>query len=223
MQIIDSLHSVFDKKSDACNCTNDTWIVHEDNEVSFKKITFHCDGACFGVVHNEFYKDIKNITEKRSTFLKDCDCDGISFCDDGGVLQLLFVDLKSSFSEQNITKAFKQDFFSLLKIHMMLSLCEGYKLGSLLIRFFAACPPCASMDDEAIILDRIYLSEELDKERFENKYLMAYFKKDVFSCKMKDISFVKDKHLNEDLLDATIQFQIVTAENYGDRECVMEL
>lgn len=223
MQIIDSLHSVFDKKSNACVCTNGTWAVYEEKEVAFKKVTFHCEGACFGVLNNEFYKAIKETTENRSSFLKDSDCDGISFFDDRSSLQLLLVDLKSSFSEQNISKAFKQDFFSLLKIHMMLSLCEGYSLDSLLIRFFAVCPPCASLDDKAIILDRIYLGEESDKERFENKYLMAYFKKGVFSCKMKDIPFVKDKHLNEDLLDATIQFQIVTAENYEDRECVMEL
>lgn len=223
MQIIDSLHSIFDKKIDACNCTHNTWEVHEDNETSFKKMTFYCDGACFGVIHNEFYKDIKSVTEKRSSFLKDFDCDGIAFYGNGDILQLLFVDLKSSFSEQNITKAFRQDFYSLLKMHMLLSLCEGYRLSSIAIRFFAACPPCKSRDDETRIKDIIFLTEELGEKRFENKYLMGYFKKEGFSCQLKDIPFVKDKHLNEELMEATIQFQIYTPDNVNDREGLMEL
>ena len=67
------------------------------------------------------------------------------------------------------------------------------------------------------------MSNEIDRCRFENKCLMSYFKKEVFSCKIKDIPFVKDIRFNESIMEATIHFQIVTAENYEDRECVMEL
>ncbi|WP_270546534.1 hypothetical protein [Butyricimonas paravirosa] len=226
MLIIDSLHSVFDRKTGACRCGDSNWeVIEDDAGASFIRLTFHKEGGSFGVIANDFYKSLSAVTNDRSSFLLDKDCDGVSFYEDGDVDKLLFVDLKSSFSESSIDKAYKQNFFTFLKLHMMLSLCEGYKLESLKIEFFAACPPCKTQDEFDSIKDNILMAEETGDDRFINKCLKSYFydANNVYSCKVGKIPYVKGKKLHENILSTDVTFRIFTPEHLRDSEGILEL
>lgn len=224
MLIIDSIHSIFDKKQSSCFCSNNIWEINEPSKTAIiKKVIFKKDDTSFGVINNDFYKSIDQITTTRSSVLKDKDCDGISFIDGGDKTHILLVDLKSCFSGSDISTAFEQDFFSFLKIHMMLSMCSGYILKSLNVSFYVACPKCKNTDEEDQIKDNILMSEEAGENNFTNKCMYSYFFKKKCLCKLKDIPYIKGRLLHDDLLSIDIDFNIITPEKYGVEECVVNL
>jgi hypothetical protein len=224
MEIIDSLQSVFDKKIAEFFCVKDDWEIVETNpKASFIKLTFHKANATFGIIVDSFYKGFGTISS-RSKYLLDSNCDGVSFCEDEDTTRLILVDMKSSFNETNIEGAYRQDFFTFLKMHMILNFCEGYQLNSLMIDFYAACPPCESKNEEADILDNILQTEEAGENRFINNCIKSYlYGYNNYSCQIKELPYVKDKKLHSDILSTTVSFHIFTPEHFTDKEGVLNL
>lgn len=223
MQIIDSLLSLYDKKSSDCHCGSCSWEVTEsDNLATFRKLTICKDGAKFGIVDNDFYKGLGKMTSERSTFLADKDCDGVSFCEFDGKTHLLFVDLKSNFSK--IEDAFRQDFFTLIKMHMFLSICKGYDISNLTIDFFSASPPFRNEDEESEIMDRLNMSDQLNEPRFIDKcYINHLNGKNSTVLKVEDLPYVRSAELHDSILSSYVRFHIFTLEEYGKREGVLDL
>lgn len=210
MKIIESLKSVYDKKSCFCLCNDSEWEIKEDKDnASFRKVVVRKKSLKFEIIGNDFFRGMSSITSDRSSFLKDKDCDGVSFYEQDGKTGLMLIDLKSSFSEDNISKAFTQDFHTFLKLHMMMSICKGYRLGELAISCYAACPPCASSDVKDSILDTISMSEEAGDDRFINRCLKSYLiGGEEYSCALKDTPFASGSALHEDLMNTIVSFHI---------------
>lgn len=151
MKTIDnSFCTIFDKtKTDSTYgyCSNsDSWEVSENTETaSLKQITIQRKNTRFIGFNQEITRSMTMC--QRSSELKDKECDGFSFLKEkDDVVGLLFVELKSQYCKNNISKSIKQMLFSFLKIHSMLSLCDGYSLNNLDI-FFCSATLCAK--DEA--------------------------------------------------------------------------
>lgn len=223
MRIFDSLHSIYDKKACDCHSCLSSWEVTEAQKgVSFKKLTLCLDGATFGVIDDDFYKNIEKMTSDRSSFLADKNCDGVSFCEYEGTIHLLFVELKSSFSE--IQKAFVQDFFTLMKIHMFLSICKDYNLENIIIDFFAASSPFKNKDEESIILDRLNMSDQLKEACFIDKCFHNYlFKKKSTFMRIGDLPFIENKELHDTIMSSSIRFHIFTPKTYEESEGALDL
>jgi hypothetical protein len=225
MQIIDSIHSIFDKKYNSCKRCHCDWIITENSEdATFNKLIVHKEGVDFTVLLNDFYKGLSAITHDRSSFLCDSDCDGIALIEEKDHSILFFVDLKSSFKESNIRKAFEQDFFSFLKIHMMLSLCEDYQLDRTKLVFYAACPPCKTQSEEDSIKDNLLMSKTINDVRFiDNCFLSFFYGANGFKCKIGDLPIIKNIILRHDILSTNIVFRIHTPKNITDNESTIYL
>lgn len=162
------------------------------------------------------------MTIDRSSFLADKNCDGVSFCEYEGNVHLLFVELKSSFSE--IQKAFVQDFFTLIKMHMFLSICKDYNLENIIIDFFAASSPFKNKDEESNILERLNMSDQLNEGSFIDKCFHNYlFKKKSTIKRIGDLPFIEKKELHETIMSSFIRFNIFTPETYAESEGTLDL
>ena len=225
MQIIDSIKSVFDRKSNCCHIVNSEWVLTEsDAGATFLKMTFHYANAEFGTITNDFYKGVGNVTCDRSTYLKDKDCDGVSFICDGDVRKLFLVDMKSSFNENNIFDAYKQDFFTFLKMHMMLSLCAGYNLQDWEVNYYVACPPCKSEAEAASIKDNIMMNEQIGQDRFIDRCIKEYFYGGSdYICNIFETPLCNGKQLHESIQNSTIHFHIFCPDNPDDTEGILNL
>jgi hypothetical protein len=223
MEIIDSILSLYDKKACDCYCCSCNWVLTEaDRSAILKKLTLFLDGATFGIIDNDFYKGLNKTTCDRSSFLTDNDCDGVSFCEKDGKMHLLFVDLKSSYS--NIEKAFKQNFFTLLKMHMFFSLCNGYNIENLTINFFVACSPFKDKDQKSDILLNLNMADELGNLNYSEKCLLNHLhngKETIVT--ISELPFVKSIKLNESIISSPIHLHIYAPESYGESEGTIDL
>lgn len=223
MEIIESMLSLYDKKSCNCHYCSCNWVLTEaEPSATFKKLTLCMDGATFGTIDNAFYKGLDKIICSRSSFLKDKDCDGVSFCEINGRMHMLFVELKSSFSE--IERAFKQNFFTLLKMHMFFSLCRGYDIENLTIDFFVACSPFKDKDQESDILSRLNMADEADSLCYHEKCLLnhLYYGKETVVT-IGELPFAKNIKLNKSIISSPIHLHLYSPTSYEESEGLLDL
>lgn len=225
MKIIDSITSIFDKQASSCGREHDSWDIEETQEGAvFKKLTIKRNNTLWGIIHNDFYKGLSALTSDRSSFLLDKDCDGVALCKGEDKYDIYLVDLKSSFSEGNIDKAFKQDFFTLLKLHMMFSICEDYKINNFKIICYVACPPCVDTNAMDDIKHNIIMAEEYGDDRFINRCMKSYFYDgNNYSCQIKELPYIHKQQLHSDILNTLIEFRIYTPKYSTDVEGIIEL
>ncbi len=222
MEITDTIQSLYNKNAACIHCLSCKWEISEPNDVPFKKMTFFKEGVTFGIIDDVFYKNIPNMTCNKSSFLKDANCDGVSFCIVDGKMHLLFVDLKSNIA--SIEKAFEQDFFTMLKIHMFFSLCRGYDLRNLTLDFFVACPPYKDKDQESDILSQLNMADESDTLQYYQRCLLNHllYKKETI-VKIEELPFKIKNILNESIITSQIHLHIYTPESYGESEGLLDL
>lgn len=217
--MIDALSDIFDKHSANFRKGLPKWeIIEPDAGAQLKKVTITGTGN-FDVIENPFYKSWSHVTTDRSSFLKDSDCDSTAFYIDESGKKLIFVDLKSSLSSDNLQKAIKQDFFSFLKMQMAFALCKDYRLKDFDLYFLMACP---MWDDDlgAEIKDNLSQNEMLG---YDDDYLSQCLK-DYFyggnewTCKISDLPFIHKSTLHRDILDKNVKFKILTTADATDSE-----
>lgn len=218
MEIIDTLKALYDKHSQYCVSEDTDWSIIETAEnAELKKLLITAPNRYFGIIRNPFYNGLESITSTRSSYLKDKNCDGIAFYDNGNDKRILFIDLKSSLSFNNIKKAIKQNYYSFLKLQMMLSLCKNYDLGNYDIYFLIACRICND-DMLTSIKDNILMQEELGDMDYSNYCLRSFlFNGNNWSCKLGQLPF-SNNSLREDILLKKINFKILTTGACDDTE-----
>lgn len=224
--MIDSIKYIYDKQAQSFEKKKESFVVTEknDQQTTFKKLTVHKKGCQFFVVKPPFYTGISAITKDRSSILKDSSCDGIAFSDTHGNLTFYFIELKSRFREYKIREAFCQIFFSFIKMHMMLNLCQGYKPEKSRFDFFVACNPPEDQEHLTDILYLIQQKEECGHDDFIIKCIKEFFLGDKkYSCKVKDINYVDFKHFNEKFQNIEVRLNIYTPETFKQTEGVLEL
>ena len=223
MQIIESLKQLYDKYSEFCISNSSEWnIIETAQNAHLKKLHFKTEKSVLGLIKNPFYSNLSSITIDRSNFLRDSNCDGVIIHDDGLTKKMIFVDLKSSLSSSNLKKAIKQDFYSFLKLQMLLSVCKDYDLNDYEIYFYMACCSC-SEDELDYIRDEIFQHEESGDMDYSNYCLRSLlFNGNNWSCTLNQLPFASE-NLRIDILLKKINFRILTTKNPEDTELSCDL
>lgn len=222
---INALQTLFDKRAHEMQLHHDVWIVSEkDAGAFFRRLTIRNTGCVFHEVCNPFYKGIKNTTEDRSTLLWDSDCDGVCEISITGKMHYVFVDLKSNFDIQKIHNAFLQDLHTFLKLHTMLSLCEGYDLNNSVIDLVVACKTFKNKAQEDKILDILLEKTALPEDSFEKIFLNDLINgENPKTCSLCDFKTIKDLPFHPDIKHTKVRVHLVLSENYADDSSVYTL
>lgn len=168
MKTIDDSFSIFfdktktDRTYGYCCNEDNKWTIYEtEKDAKLKQLTIQKKDTLFIGFNEEITKSISIC--KRSSNFEDKECDGFSFLKEKDkIVGLLFVELKSKYARNKIEDSIKQMLFSFLKIHSMLSLCEGYSLDALDIYFCSATQCAKNEAEDAKLLEFI-------NERIKNK------------------------------------------------------
>lgn len=222
MEVIDSFNSIFDLTQ--ITSVDNIWEVNEShNCASFRKLNIHNIGEVFNFFDSRCYKGTKCISEMISSSIKDKDCDGVAFTTFNGSAYIILSELKSALDSGDILKAYTQTVFTLIKLHMILSLCKGYDIESMNILSIIACQPPKDAKQLTYLKDQMLLMEEGGKLGSDVKLLLNLFFKKKIDTLIKDVSFIKDLPLNEQLANKNIRFCLKTADEYGNESVDVEL
>ncbi|MDO4714723.1 MAG: hypothetical protein Q4A44_00350 [Bacteroidales bacterium] len=158
------------------------------------------------------------IDKKVADFwFEDANCDGIALCDEASRCHVVLVELKSTFSSQDIYKAAKQIVFSWLKIHMWLSLCPKYTPKKVKITAIIACLP---PKDPAGFLDKVRRDEMLGKLSQDLTFTQSLYKTRQKVFQLRD--FIKQEvQLSEMLVDIPFNVHLQLADTVESENCLL--
>ena len=129
---------------------------------------------------------------------------------------MLFCDLKSSFDTKNIKKGFSQDLLSFIKLHMLLSLCDGYNLDEIKIDFIVTCKCFENEVKKADILSRVHSGLIANKDVFINAILYPLLVKGEKCIKLGDFPQIAGLDINPDIKNKKVKLRLLTSSNYAD-------
>lgn len=223
---IEALKILFDRKSSEINTVTDIWSIYEKSDsANLSQLDIMRDGCEFYEIRNPFYQGISNTTTERSSILKDYDSDGACCAIIDGVKHYIFVDLKSTFSIQHISKALLQNLHTFLKLHPMLSLCKGYSANGYVVDFIVACQTFKDEAQESgvlkIISDAIMLEEPSFVKDILNPLLMTG--NHIFTCKIGTLSAVDGLPFHSSIKDTEVRIHLVMTNNFGDTKATYKL
>ena len=165
-------------------------------------------------------KGIGDITEMRSSKLKDLDCDGVTFASHLGHDNLIFSELKSKFSTQKVYEAFQQMTHSFLKVHAMLSLCENYTLNNVSLHFIAACQCFEDKNQEDGVYNRLSKEEQIDNTTFVGKFMRRLIEQHDITIRFGDMTAVWGLPLNQSLANKEITLSLQVTQKFGDSSLI---
>lgn len=174
--VSDSFLAFFDRLDNNCR-KGSTWKVREcDRGATLTELEVNNHDAEFYGFDQSITKSMKALTEDRSGTFKDKECDGVAFFRGGSEERLLFVELKSKYDTTKVADAIRQMCFSFLKMHAMLSLCDGYLSEKLPVDFCAATKhPDENEKDK--LRHWLYQSGNLDEKNDRAKFFQTLFDK----------------------------------------------
>lgn len=218
MKEIEALKILFDKKARAIRTCKNKWVVEEKApNATFKCLEIVCRDGIFCEIEKDFYRGIKNTTEDRSRHLHDSDCDGVSAVKIADVKHYIFVDLKSNFDIQKVNEAYLQDLHTLLKLHTMLSLCEGYDLHHCIIDLIVACKRFKDQTKEDCVMDIILQKTALEEDSFEKNFLNDLLNRNQPKiCKLEDFKSIKELPFHSSIKQAKVRMHLILSEEYED-------
>lgn len=230
MSVISSFGELFDKTIDPAfaNYTESTDAFeiyeHDSNpKVITRHLSVEHNGAKFASFNYMLLKGMGDITEKRSHWFEDHDCDGVTFMSNQGNNGLIFSELKSRFSTQKLYEAYRQLTHSFLKMHAMLSLCKDYALDDISVHLIAACQCFENKDQEIGVYNRLSKEEQISKTSFESKFLRKLIEQRDVKAKFGDLASVWNLPLSQKLVDKEITLSLQVSRNFGDSGLVYAL
>ena len=226
MKEIDALKTIFNKKADAIHVCRDKWAITEkDKGATFRRLEILCTNKEFHVINNSFYQGIKNTTEDRSTYLWDSDCDGVCAIEIEGEKHYVFVDLKSNFDTKKVRDAYLQDLHTFLKMHTLLSLCEGYSLREeVVIDLIVACKTFRNQEQEDRVMDIIFQNVALEEASFEKDFLNdLLYGSQPKVCKLGDFISIKELPFHSEIKQAEVRMHLVLSEHYEDSSSIYNM
>lgn len=227
MSIISSFGELYDKTLNPAfanfTVTTDVFEVNEHDpnpDVMTRRLSVEKSGAKFASFNYMLVKGMGDITEKRSSLLKDHDCDGVAFMSNQGRDGLVFSELKSKFSTQKLYEAYCQMIYSFLKMHAMLSMCKDYKLDDMSLHFIAACQCFEDKNQKDGIYNRLSKEEQIGKATFVGKFLRRLIEQHDVTVRFGEVTKVWDIPLNQTLVDKEITLSLSVTQNFGDSSLV---
>lgn len=193
--LIDDFLKLYDKMLP--KTVYNSWSVNEkNNSASLTELIIVAEKATFKGFDQNLTKDMFCITEKRSSFLQNFECDGFAFFLRDDEKRLIFVELKSTYDTKDIRKAFSQLTASLFKMIMMLSLCSDFSL-TIPIHFIIACQCFKDEMQKAKVLEFMDKQEQLSKKniliRLLNDIVIKSKTESTIMAKLSDFSFKADE------------------------------
>lgn len=158
MSVIQNFIKFFDKttrqslQNQSIGCCS---IFEKNSVASLKTLSLKKANTTFYAFDELLTKSMSHITCDRSSFVCDKECDGVVFFEEDGVVNVCLADLKSKFSDDNLFKALNQVIVSFVKLYCMLSLCDGFDLCKMNVRFILACQNFESQEHKAAIVNKL--------------------------------------------------------------------
>lgn len=219
MKITESYPSIFDRVATVqCSVGNpNQWTVNERSasskikqlRVSFKANDYLC-------LDEAATKQMPDVTTSRSSFLVDDECDGIGIFQTAAGTTMVFVDLKSNFDTSKIQHGFAQSLASLVKMHGMLSLCDGYSLADTSLEFVVACCCFPDEDKETKVLDWMLRQRTSDPDSFVAQVAYPLYDKGSIQVKLGDFPQLATLPLNGELYNKNVKLTLVRSAHYTD-------
>jgi hypothetical protein len=184
-----------------------------------KEVTFEKEDCTFFVGNESLLNDMPGITKNRSAFLSDSKCDGVVFMlPEDNEEKLCLVELKSNFDTRKIQEALSQNIHSLLKLHAMLSLCDGYDWDQLSIELIVACQCFKDKDQEGSVMLNL---NKLKQQNEFGKSLYKLVKDGHIKVHLGNLYMAQIDGLSKKIKDKEVTLTLLTTENYGDAKIVV--
>lgn len=228
MKSIDAFNSIFDRK--ALRPVPDRWSATEsDKSANFTCVSFLRPGRLFYPISRHFIKPDSIVHHRSGRHLSDRNCDGACVWYEGDETGreeeiLMMVELKSKFSDSEIRGAFMQTLYSFLRVHMAMSLCEGYDLASRRVRM---CVACQTFDDASFakVLASIDKALQANLEGFRTKILRYLIRGKSVEIKLRKLLEYYNISLNlpKGMLDKTLSLHMYLTGDVADSSLEVEL
>lgn len=183
-----------------------SWDVTEsDANATFKKLTISNASQNYDVFDTVRFLQYPNIfdTVKVTTQLQNRNCDGMSLVEQNdGKRALVLVELKSTYSENNLLKAYQQLIFSLLKATQLLYLCDDFSLSTYIPIIIIGCHGVASEEKMVELKDfanKEYQTMKAGKNTFFGKCLPSLLSTGTCTFRLGDLPFLDNLPLNKNL------------------------
>lgn len=154
MSDISNYQSFFDKAQ--WSSYSKSWTVHEtDTNATLTSLDIVFPGDLVSLDKSSYQGIYGSICKKLTSKFEDLDCDGFAFMcpqksEDISQQVIIAVELKSASYEKHFMRAYRQLIYTYIKIHNLLSFCQGYScLNHTLIGIIACHPPKAKYLSEA--------------------------------------------------------------------------
>lgn len=219
MTIIDSYPIVFDNVNpSSCTLGNpNVWKVFEkkaEAKISRLNVYFHTNRyLCFD---EKLTKNMPDISTTRTTHILDDGCDGIGIFINEDKNYLVFADLKSNFDTNKIQHAFVQSLCSFMKLHSMLSLCEGYDIEQSNIEFVATSCCFHDQDKETSTYEWLLREKTANPDSFASRIAYPLLKTGSIFIHIKDFPQAKSIPFSQRILDKKVRLSLVRSKNYND-------
>lgn len=219
MRIADSFLQIFDKTNTNISAKSPVpvWtVVETKSSAKIKRLIIDINGAEYVAFNDQVSKNMTNITTDRSTILEDSECDGIAIIKRENNLCLLFCDLKSKFNNHKIIKALNQDLASFLKMYMLLSVCNGFKLSKCSIDFIVACKCLENDNVKADMLSRLNSIQMANIYSFDGIVLYPLLKNGEICVKLGDFPQIAGLDINPCIKNKKVKLRLLMSSNYAD-------
>ena len=198
---------------------NNEWtIVEHEDGASFKTVRIRDIQANSYSIDNDLYRNKFKKVFENSTKLNDNDCDGCAIIHHNNQKHILLVELKSKFDTTKISKAYKQALTTLLKNHMLFSLCDGYDIQEFDISILIACLP-PNENQKTWLSDQYMLMQNSETHNEQDCCFAVklYFEKRI-STQMRDITFFTNCKFANSINDLNINISLQNPSTEFDSE-----
>ena len=223
MVVIDSLADIFDKIP--VRETENAWTVNEkDKGADFKHLTIHNKDNKFFVIENCYYKNWKLLTESKSSFLKDSDCDGVAFTSLDGTPLFLLSELKTGLASERVSDAVSQLVFTYLKLYMPFAVCKDFNPDNYTLIGIIACKPPRDEKQKTFLQDKLMLMMENPScVQSDIRCLVKLYYEKKIKVKLGKVSFLEGKLLNDNIKDKQITIYLKTADEFESDHASFDL
>lgn len=209
-----------------------TWNISESNtNASFRSLDITFQGALLALDKASYQGIYGAVNTKISTKIEDRDCDGFAVYgvgageDERVQKAIVAVEMKSSFDSYDLMKAYKQLVYTYLKMHSLLSFCDGYHCLEYKIIGVIACHP---PKDEGKYLASIHARKNSGENVLPDLRFMdtMYQANSAGSCHMiplSKVSFLQNLPLHPDLRNKTLHLYLHLTSGVNDVHSVLAL
>lgn len=215
LKIYDKRRSCFSEHMDQCEIEE-----HDTKGASFLHLYIQNEGTKLEKFDTNYVKGFGGSTKEVSSVLKDSNCDGVVLIKGKDEkLHVIFAELKSKQTADNLNKAFKQLIFTFFKYHQLLSICADYDISKITIDFVLSCHSADDNESAETYLDvqnEQMLMTDGSSKQFVSDMLPFLMRKKCYSFKLKDVDIISQYPFNQLITEKSINMHLATSKTPTD-------